>query len=97
MGAVGRAEQKAPGAIERDIGIALRERSGADEVKRARGLVELYAWNGLDRTAAIRKRLSALTVIGITSFSALKRWPGCSEPFACSVYMPISPSSALET
>jgi hypothetical protein len=45
----------------------------------------------------MRKRLSGLTAIGITSFVALKRCPGCSEPSACSVYIPISPSSALET
>src|SRR5215471_11128839 len=45
----------------------------------------------------MRKRLSGLTAIGMTSFSALKRSPGCSEPSPCSVYIPISPSSALET
>ena len=45
----------------------------------------------------MRKRLSGLTAIGITSFAALKRCPGSSEPSACSVYIPISPSSALET
>src|SRR5215813_9344884 len=43
------------------------------------------------------KRLFGLTAIGMTSFSALKRSPGCSEPSGCSVYIPISPSSALET
>src|SRR5947208_1213582 len=45
----------------------------------------------------MRKRLSGLTVIGITSFSAAKCGPGWSDPSDCSVYMPISPSSAFET
>src|SRR4029453_12861902 len=45
----------------------------------------------------MRKRLFGLTAIGMTSFSALKRGPECSEPSGCSVYIPISPSSALET
>src|SRR2546428_4780883 len=45
----------------------------------------------------MRNRLSGLTVIGITTFSALKRAPGCSDPSDCSVYRPMSPSSALET
>ena len=35
VGAIGRAEQKAAAAIDRDVGIALRERSLADEVQRA--------------------------------------------------------------
>src|SRR3954471_5093186 len=43
------------------------------------------------------QRLSRLTVIGITTLSALKRGPGCSEPSAISRYMPMSPSSAFET
>src|SRR5438876_5490516 len=45
----------------------------------------------------MRKRLSGLTVIGITSFSAAKCGPGRSDPSDCSVYMPMSPSSAFET
>src|SRR2546425_8740860 len=45
----------------------------------------------------MRNRLSGLTVIGITTFSALKRAPGCSDPSDCSVYRPMSPSSAFET
>src|SRR3989449_7337766 len=45
----------------------------------------------------MRKRLSGLTVIGITSFSAAKCGPGRSDPSDCSVYIPISPSSAFET
>jgi hypothetical protein len=45
----------------------------------------------------MRKRLSALTVIGITGLPALKRSPGASEPSALSVYRPMSPSSAFET
>src|SRR5438552_18372746 len=45
----------------------------------------------------MRKRLSGLTVIGITSFSAAKCGPGWSDPSDRSVYMPISPSSAFET
>src|SRR6266513_5658630 len=45
----------------------------------------------------MRKRLSGLTVIGITSFSAAKCGPGRSDPSDCIVYMPISPSSAFET
>ena len=44
----------------------------------------------------MRKRLSGLTVIGITIFSALKRWPGWSEPSEFSVYTPMSPSSEFE-
>jgi len=41
--------------------------------------------------------LSALTVIGITGFSALKRSPGASDPSDLSLYRPMSPSSAFET
>src|SRR5262249_17908398 len=37
------------------------------------------------------------TVIGITTFSALKRGPALSDPSDCSVYEPMSPSSAFET
>jgi hypothetical protein len=57
----------------------------------------VYEEKGFERTAAMRKRLSGLTVIGMTSFSALKRGPAWSDPSDCSVYMPISPSSAFET
>jgi len=45
----------------------------------------VYAENGLERTAATRKRLSGLTDIGMTISPALKRLPGCSEPSARSV------------
>jgi len=45
----------------------------------------------------MRKRLSGLTVIGITSFSAAKCGPGWSDPSDRSVYRPMSPSSAFET
>src|SRR5438128_12692800 len=62
-----------------------------------RSMLYVYAENGFARTAATRKRLSPLTVIGITGFSALKRSPGFSEPSRCKVYMPISPSSAFDT
>ena len=51
VGAIGRAEEKAAGAIDRDVGIALRERSGADEVERARVLVDAVAV-GLERLGA---------------------------------------------
>src|SRR2546425_11743506 len=45
----------------------------------------------------MRKRLSGLTLIGITSFSAAKCGPGWSDPSDCRVYVPISPSSEFET
>ena len=45
----------------------------------------------------MRKRLSGLTAIGITTLAASTRAPGSSEPSALSVYIPIVPSSALET
>src|SRR5262249_42703517 len=55
------------------------------------------AEKGFERTAATRNGLSGLTVIGITTFSALKRGPALSDPSDCSVYEPMSPSSAFET
>ena len=59
--AIGRAEQKAAGAVDRDVGIALRERALADELQRARvlvdgvgvGLVRLRA-HGRDEEALVR-------------------------------------------
>src|SRR3990170_5645664 len=60
-------------------------------------MLKVYAVNGFERTAATRKRLSGLTLIGITLAPALKRGPACSRPSVVSVYMPISPSSAFDT
>jgi hypothetical protein len=52
----------------------------------------------LVRTAATRKRLSGLTLIGITIFpAACTRAPGSSEPSGFRVYTPTVPSSLFET
>jgi hypothetical protein len=60
-------------------------------------MLYVYAEKGFERTDATRTRLSRLTVIGITIFSALNRGPGRSDPSDCIVYIPMSPSSEFET
>src|SRR5262249_49487321 len=90
--AVRRAEEKAAATIKRDVREAFGERPCADELERtgtwidavAVRLVRLGTHRG-DERALVRAH-----GIGMTSFSALKRGPDCSEPSDCSVYIPMS-------
>ena len=74
VAAVGRAEQEASASCRQDVREALRERRRCRRASARRSCGRcrsVSAVNGFERTAATRKRLSGLTLIGITLAPAL--------------------------
>src|SRR5262245_44641425 len=97
--AVRRAEEKAAATIKRDVREAFGERPCADELERTGTWIDAVAVR-LVRLGTHRSNEKPLVRAHghwHDELFRLKRDPECSEPSDCSVYIPISPSSALET